>query len=79
MAHRDIYSDNSSLPSSSTYIQIQLRTYKIIEVYNLTFSVDGNKVNEVEQFCHELKHNLESKQNTQIQVFSICCGLSAKQ
>lgn len=40
----------------------------MIEVYNLTFSADGNKVNEVEQFCHELKYNLESKQNTKIQV-----------
>lgn len=40
----------------------------MIEVYNLTFSVDGNKVDEVEQFCHELKYNLESKQNTKIHV-----------
>ena len=47
---------------------MQLRDYKIIEVYNLTFSVDSNKVDEVEQFCHELKQNLESKQNTKIQV-----------
>lgn len=45
---------------------MQLRDYKIIEVYNLTFSVDSNKVDEVEQFCHELKQNLEPKQNTKI-------------
>lgn len=43
----------------------------MIEVYNLTFSVDSNKVDEVEQFCHELKHNLESKQNTKIQVYYV--------
>lgn len=41
----------------------------MIEVYNLTFSADSNKANEVEQFCHELKHDLESKQTTKIRVF----------
>lgn len=61
-----IFSTNNG--TSSTHIQIQLRTYKMIEVYNLTFSADSNKANEVEQFCHELKHDLESKQNTKIQV-----------
>lgn len=43
----------------------------MIEVYNLTFSVDSNKVDEVEQFCHELKHDLESKQNTKVQVYYV--------
>ena len=43
----------------------------MIEVYNLTFSVDSNKVDEVEQFCHELKHDLESKQTTKIHVYYV--------
>lgn len=43
----------------------------MIEVYNLTFSADGNKVNEVKQFCHELKYDLESKQNTKIHVYYV--------
>lgn len=40
----------------------------MIEVYNVVFSVDSNKADEVEQFCHSLKQNLEPSQSAKIKI-----------